>query len=160
MKKLFIFALVLFASIASAEQKALPLTAKQFDSGIKKYFKTIPQCSTIKVDEMRLFNNGANGYQEFKQGNITFTVILKIDEKDKLTNIQITSSSTNSKNEQSRQGMLCSTYAVMRMLQPKLATKEDALKQAGLLWKLAKDAPFEMSYFNDRIVQFYHQHSQ
>lgn len=150
MKKLSILSLILFASVASAEQKVLPLTAKQFNNGVKQYFKTIPQCSTIEIDEMRLFNDGTNGYQEFKKGNITFAVILKIDEKNKLSNIQITSS-TNAKNEQSRQGMLCSTYAVMRMLQPKLATKEDALKQAGHLWELAKDEPFEMTYFNDRI---------
>jgi hypothetical protein len=150
MKKLFLLALVLLTASASAEPKALPLTAKQFDKGVKKYFKTFPQCAEIKIDELRLFNDGANGYQEFQLDNITFTVMLNIDEKDKLTNIQITSSG-NAKNEQARQGMLCSTYAVMRMLQPKLASKDDALKQAGHLWVLAKDAPFEMTYYFDRI---------
>ena len=99
---------------------------------------------------MRLINDGANGYQEFKLGNVTFTAVLKISEKDKLTNIQITSTS-NAKNEQARQGMLCSTYSVMRMLQPKLASKDDALKEAGHLWTLAKEAPFEMTYYFDRI---------
>jgi hypothetical protein len=97
---------------------------------------------------LRLFNDGANGYQESQLGNITFVVMLNIDEKDKLTNIQIISSG-NAKNEQARQGMLCSTYAVMRMLQPKLASKNDALKQAGHLWVLAKGALFEMAYYFD-----------
>ncbi|MWP47436.1 hypothetical protein [Gilliamella sp. Pas-s27] len=150
MKKLSLLALILLAGAANAEQKELPLTAKQFDKGIKKYFNTIPQCAEMKVDELRLINDGANGYQEFNLGNVTFTVILKINEKDKLTNIQITSTG-NAKNEQARQGMLCSTYSVMRMLQPKLASKDDALKQAGHLWVLAKDAPFEMTYYLDRI---------
>lgn len=150
MKKLSLLAFVLLASSALAEQKELTLTAKQFDKGVKKYFNTIPQCAEIKVDELRLINDGANGYQEFKLGNVTFTVILKISEKDKLTNIKITSTG-NAKNEQARQGMLCSTYSVMRMLQPKLASKGDALKQAGHLWTLAKEAPFEMTYYFDRI---------
>lgn len=150
MKKLSLLALVVLASSASAEQKELTLTAKQFDKGVKKYFNTIPQCAEIKVDKLRLINDGANGYQEFKLGNVTFTVVLKISEKNKLTNIQITSTS-NAKNEQARQGMLCSTYSVMRMLQPKLASKDDALKQAGHLWTLAKEAPFEMTYYFDRI---------
>lgn len=45
MKRLFLLALVLLTVSASAEQKALSLTAKQFDKGVKKYFNSIPQCA-------------------------------------------------------------------------------------------------------------------
>lgn len=51
--------------------------------------------------------------------------------------------------------MMCSTYAIMRTLQPDYESHDQAMKQMTHIWKSAKDKPFEMAYYFDKMKAQY-----
>lgn len=137
-------------TIIKSNHIELMITLHDLNKGMVKFFKTIPQCSNATLTEPRLFKDGKNSYQEIILNSSKIDVITDIAESGKLTNIKFTSMG-KIKNDSDLRAMMCSAYSVMRTLQPKDITQEDALKQAKHLWISSKDKPYETSYFSDKI---------
>lgn len=136
------------------ETEALQLTPTSFQAGIKKHMKEIPQCAAAKLDKGSPLNDGQVVYHELTLNGAKVEIFLNVSKSGKILNAKF--AATNSaKDDAQLRGMLCSTYAVMRTLQPDLESSDAALKSAKTAWERAKTQPFKMGfYFNSIRTQY------
>lgn len=136
------------------EESHLELTPKTFQAGMGKHLKEIPQCSTAKLSKGELIKDGKVVYQTLKLGSASVDVILDLSANGKIANAKFTGSQ-GAKNDAQVQVMMCSTYAVMRTLQPDYETPEQASGNMAHVWKSAASKPFTMAfYFNSIKTQY------
>ena len=134
--------------------EALELTPKSFGTGIAKYIKEIPQCAAAKLGKGNPIKDGKIVYQELKLNGVEVDIILDVNEAGKISNAKFTGPKGAKDNAQ-LQLMMCSTYAIMRTLQPKYEKPDQAQSNMSHVWKSAATKPFKMAfYFNSIQTQY------
>lgn len=132
----------------------LELTPKTFQAGMAKHIKENPQCASAKWGKAHLMKEGRVVYQELKQNGVEIDIILEVSESGKVSNAKFTGPK-DAKDDAQFRLMMCTTYAVMRALQPDVETPEQARRNMAHVWKSATRKPFSMAfYFNTIQTQF------
>ncbi|UQS91718.1 hypothetical protein M5C90_10810 [Pseudomonas chlororaphis subsp. piscium] len=132
----------------------LPLSPKELESGMKKRFKEIPQCSAVSFGTANVVKDGAAVYQTLSQAGAQLDVIIDVNSEGKVGNAKFIGAK-GAKDDPELQLMMCSTYAVMRTLQPDLETREKAQKNMKHVWVSAQQKPFEMAFYFNKIKTQY-----
>gem|GEM_PF-2324687 len=133
---------------------SLELTPKSFQAGMVKHIKEIPQCAAATLGKGSPLKDGRVVYQELKMNGAEVDIILDVNPAGKISNAKFTGPNGAKDNAQ-LQLMMCSTYAVMRTLQPDLEKPEQAQKNMVHVWKSAATKPFKMAfYFNNIQTQY------
>lgn len=134
--------------------EVLQLTPKSFQGGIAKYIKEIPQCAAAKLGKGNPIKDGQVVYQELKLNGAEVDIILNVSESGKISNAKFTGPN-GAKDDAQLQLMMCSTYAIMRTLQPEYEKPEQAQRNMSHVWKSAATKPFKMAfYFNSIQTQY------
>lgn len=143
------------AGKSTAQQDSyLELTPKSFQAGMGKYIKEIPQCAAAKLGKGELIKDGKVMYQTLKLGGAAVDILLDVNAKGKIANARFTGPA-GAKDDAQLQVMMCSTYAIMRTLQPEYETPGQASKNMTHLWKSAASKPFTKAfYFNTIKAQY------
>lgn len=156
----FVFALTLLLPVFAAQaadaqsSTALTLTPKTFQSGMTKYIKEIPQCASAKLAKASLMKDGQVVYQQLKLDGAEVDILLDVNKAGKISNAKFTGPA-DAKDESQLQLMMCSTYAIMRTLQPEYESPAQAQRNMTHLWKSAASKPFKMAfYFNSIKAQY------
>ncbi|MBA4287519.1 MAG: hypothetical protein C0439_00840 [Pseudomonas sp.] len=132
----------------------LELTPKTFHAGMAKHLKEMPQCSSATLGKGKLLKDGDLVAQVIKQGSAEVDVILEVAKTGKISNAKFTGPKGPKDDPQLRL-MMCSTYAIMRTLQPELESPEAAAKSMNTAWVRAAKEPFKMGfYFSSIRTQF------
>lgn len=133
---------------------SLELTPKSFQAGMAKHIKEIPQCAAAELGKESPLKGGRVLFQELKMNGKKVDIFLDINPAGKLSNAKFIGPDGVKDDAQLRL-MMCSTYAVMRTLQPDLETPEEAQKSMTHVWKSAATKPFKMAfYFNNIQTQY------
>ncbi|AXK52617.1 hypothetical protein [Pseudomonas protegens] len=132
----------------------LPLTSKELESGMKKRFKEVPQCSGVAFGKAQAMKNGEVIYQTLSLKGAQLEMFVEINSAGKVGNAKFLGSK-GAKDDPELRLMMCSTYAVMRTLQPELESSEAALKSSSRAWTLSKQKPFEMAFYFNKIKTQY-----
>ncbi|NWL47168.1 hypothetical protein DM819_15235 [Pseudomonas hunanensis] len=136
---------------AEAPQEVhLDLTANSFLVSMRKHLKEIPQCSTAKLSDANPIKGGQVVYHTIKLNSASVDVLLDVDGKGKISNAKFTGVESP-RNDPQMVAMLCSTYAIMRTLQPVYETPEQAQGNMTHLWKSASEKPFKMAFYSNNI---------
>lgn len=134
--------------------EVLELTPKSFEAGIAKYIKEIPQCAAAKLGKGNPIKDGKVVYQELKLNGAEVDIILDVSETGKISNAKFTGPK-GAKDDAQLQLMMCSTYAIMRTLQPEYEKPDQARSNMSHVWKSAATKPFKMAfYFNSIQTQY------
>lgn len=137
-----------------AAPPSLELTPKSFQVGMVKHIKEIPQCVTAKLGQGSPLKDGQVVYQELKMNGAEVDIILDVNPAGKISNAKFTGPN-GAKDDAQLQLMMCSTYAIMRTLQPEYEKPAQARKNMGHVWKSAATKPFKMAfYFNNIQTQY------
>ena len=133
---------------------SLELTPKAFQVGMAKHIKEIPQCKAAKLGAGSPIKDGQVVYQELKLDGAEVDIILDVNPAGKISNAKFTGPNGAKDNSQ-LQLMMCSTYAIMRTLQPEYEKPEQAQRNMSHVWKSAATKPFKMAfYFNSIKTQY------
>lgn len=133
---------------------SLELTPKAFQVGMAKHIKEIPQCKAAKLGAGNPIKDGQVVYQELKLDGAEVDIILDVNPAGKISNAKFTGPNGAKDNSQ-LQLMMCSTYAIMRTLQPEYEKPEQAQRNMSHVWKSAATKPFKMAfYFNSIKTQY------
>ncbi|MEW9905280.1 hypothetical protein [Pseudomonas putida] len=139
---------------AAPEETYLELTPKSFQAGMGKYVKEIPQCASAKLSKGEVIKDGKYVYQTLKLSGASVDILLDVNAKGKIAKAKFTGPE-GAKNDAQLQAMMCSTYAVMRTLQPEYEKSSQAQKNMTHLWKSAAEKPFTKAfYFNSIKAQY------
>lgn len=139
---------------AAQEETTLDLTPKSFQAGVAKHLKEIPQCTDATLSKGAPMKDGKVVYQTLKMNGATVEVVLDVSAKGQISNAKFTGAD-GAKNDAQLRAMMCSTYAVMRTLQPDYETPSQAQSNMNHLWKSAVSAPFTKAfYFNTIKAQY------
>lgn len=139
---------------AAQEETHLDLTPKSFQAGMGKHLKEIPQCAAAKLGNGELIKGGKVVYQTLKMNGASVEVILDVSVKGKISNAKFTGAE-GAQNDAQLRAMMCSTYAVMRTLQPEYETPTQAQSNMNHLWSSAASKPFTKAfYFNTIKAQY------
>lgn len=139
---------------AAQEETYLELTPKSFQAGMGKHLKEIPQCAAAKLSKGELIKDGKVVYQALKMNGASVEVILDVSAKGKISNAKFTGAE-GAKNDAQLRAMMCSTYAVMRTLQPDYESSAQAQSNMNHLWQSAASKPFTKAfYFNTIKAQY------
>ncbi|WJM94950.1 hypothetical protein QEP73_15320 [Pseudomonas defluvii] len=132
----------------------LELTPKSFQAGMKKHLKEIPQCASAKLSNAEPIKDGKVVYHTIKLNNAAVDVLLDVNGKGKISNAKFTGPES-AKNDPQLAVMMCSTYAIMRTLQPEYEKPQQAQKNMKHVWQSAASKPFRMAfYYNNIKTQF------
>lgn len=132
----------------------LELTPKSFQAGMMKHLNEIPQCASAKLSKAEPIKDGKVVYHSIKLNDASVDVLLDVNGKGKISNAKFTGPQS-AKSDPQLAVMLCSTYAIMRTLQPKYETPQQARSNMNHVWKSAATKPFKMAfYFNNIKTQF------
>ncbi|AZL68800.1 hypothetical protein [Pseudomonas oryziphila] len=134
----------------AATETSLDLTPKSFQSGMSKHLKEIPQCADAKLGKGELIKDGTVVYQTLKLNGAGLDIILDVNSKGKISNAKFTGPE-GPQNDPQLRVMMCSTYAVMRTLQPQYETPEQAQRNMSHLWKSAVSKPFTKAFYFNTI---------
>ena len=133
---------------------SLELTPKSFQVGMAKHIKEIPQCKAAKLGSGKPIKDGQVVYQELKLNGAEVDIVLSVNPTGKISNAKFTGPNGAKDNAQ-LELMMCSTYAIMRTLQPEYEKPEMAQRNMSHVWKSAATKPFKMAfYFNSIQTQY------
>lgn len=139
---------------AAQEETHLDLTPKSFQAGMGKHLKEIPQCAAARLGKGEVIKDGKAVYQTLKMNGASVEVILNVGAHGKVSNAKFTGAE-GAKNDAQLRAMMCSTYAVMRTLQPEYETSSQAQSNMNHLWTSAATKPFTKAfYFNTIKAQY------
>jgi hypothetical protein len=134
--------------------EVLELTPKSFAAGIAKYVKEVPECAAAKLGKGNPMKDGQVVYQELKLKGAEVDIFLDVSQSGKISNAKFTGPK-GVKDDAQVLLMMCSTYAIMRTLQPEYEKPEQAQSNMSHVWKSAATKPFKMAfYFNSIQTQY------
>jgi len=132
----------------------LPLTPKAFRAGIAKYIKEVPQYSAAKLDAGNVLKDGAIVHQALKLNGSEVDILLDVNAAGKISNAKF-NGPKGAKDDAQLRLMMCSTYAIMRTLQPDLESPAAAQANMKHSWESAANQPFEKSFYFNKIKTQY-----
>ena len=135
---------------AKPAEKSLSLTPKAFQSGMTLHVKEIPQCSSATLTPGKLVKNGTVVYQQLKSKGAEVDIILHLNPSGTIASAQFVAPQSAKDNAQ-LSAMMCSTYAIMRTLQPDLETKAAAQANMKHSWASAAQKPFVKAFYFNTI---------
>lgn len=139
---------------AAQEESTLDLTPKSFQAGMGKHLKEIPQCAAAKLSKADQIKDGRVVYHTLTMNGASVEVLLDLGKAGKIAKAKFTGAA-GANNDAQLRAMMCSTYAVMRTLQPDYETPDQAQSNMSHLWKSAASKPFTKAfYFNTIKAQY------
>lgn len=129
---------------------SLALTPKSFQVGMLKYIKEIPQCGAARLGKGSPLKGGQVIYQELKMNGVEVDIILDVNSAGKISNAKFTGP-RGAKDDAQLRLMMCSTYAIMRTLQPEYEKPAQARENMGYVWTSAETKPFKMAFYSNSI---------
>ncbi|UCZ84907.1 hypothetical protein LGQ10_00865 [Pseudomonas sp. L5B5] len=121
---------------------------------MKKRFKEVPQCSDAAFGKAQAVKNGEVIYQTLSLKGGQLEMFVEINSAGKVGKVKFLGIK-GAKNDPELRLMMCSTYAVMRTLQPDLESSDVALKKSSRAWTLSKQKPFEMAFYFNKVKTQY-----
>jgi hypothetical protein len=129
---------------SAAKPTSLELTPKAFQAGMKKYVKEEEDCRSTSFGPLHPLKEGAVVYQEAKLEGATAQMFLDVASSGKITSAKF---EAPQKDAEHLMLMTCTTYALMRTMQPKYATQASAHGDVVHLWTEAQVKPFSKAFF-------------